>query len=761
MQVSYHKYLLAFITVFLLFFYSCSVKKYIPEDELLYTGGEVIVKDSIKIEDKKSLTYELQSLLYPEPNKKVLGFYPGLLYHYKAQKEKVGFIVRFMNKKIGEKPVYLSSVKTENTESLIENRLQNSGFFESEVNSSLLKDSSSQTAKVNYEIIIGKPYELENYIVEIDSVDEQDSIPIFKELKSSLTETILKKGSPYDLSAFVSERERIDQYLKKRGYYNFNSNFILFQADTNLNQNKKYNLYLKLKLGVPLKSKVPYRLNKVEVLPNITKDTATKNQTSVIVDSIVFIQNKVFFKPNRLQPFVLLKPKQFYDPVRSKYTSRRISSIGTYKFINIEYTELDSLNKDSMKVRYIDAKISLSPLTKRAIRAELQGVTKSNNFTGPNVGITYINRNVFKGGENFSATGKIGYEKQFGNNTNGSNSLQLGLSTSMTYPRLLFLGKFEKYFKHAVPKTKINLSVDYFRRSQLYTLNSYATSLSYIWNASSNISHQLDPIKINYLQLGNRSDIFNSILEGNPFLKRSFEQQFIAGLTYSFTFNELTKTNQKGRFNLKFNFDIAGNTLSLFGKKQELDSTKSVLGLPYAQYIKGDVDLSYHYKITKKGQEVVARIFGGIGIPYGNSTSMPYVKQYFSGGAYSVRAFQIRGIGPGTYNPTDENNLFFDRSGDIKLEGNFEYRFPIYSYLKGALFIDAGNIWNLNNSLEGGLFTSEFMSQLGVGNGFGLRVDVQGFVIRLDLATPLKRPSSNWDFDYQNPVFNFAIGYPF
>lgn len=755
------KYRFLMIVFTLMALYACSVKKYIPKDELLFRGGKVSIQDTLKFKGKSGLENELQSLLYPEPNKRILGVYLGLRYHFKAQKEKPGFVIRFLNKKFGEEPVYFSDVDIESTEDLMENRLQNSGFFDGKIATSIRKDSSSRTVKTNYTVVIGKPYELENYVIEIDSIDKLDSLPIYYELNNSLSETILKKGSRYDLDAFKAERNRIDQYVKQRGYYNFSSSFILFQADTNLNMNRHYNLYLKLKQGVPLKSKVPYVLDKVEVYPNVAKDTSNIQPDTTLIENVTFIQGEVFFKPKFLRMYILLEPGQRYNPEKSKYTSQRISSIGTYKFVNINYEEVDSIGSDSLKLRHLNAKISLSPLTKRSIRAELQAVTKSNNFTGPNLGVTYLNRNVFKGGENFSATGSIGYEKQFGNKTNGSSSLQLGLSTSLIFPRLVFPGNLEKYFRYAIPKTKVTVSADYFRRTKLYSLNSYSGSFGYFWNANSYASHQFNPINITYLQISKKSDVFNSILDENPFLKRSFEQQFIVGLTYAFFYNELVNKQKKGRFNIKLNFDIAGNTLSLLGKKQGSDTIKSFLNLTFAQYVKVDLDLAYHYDITPKGQTIIGRVFGGIGIPYGNSRTLPYSKQYFSGGAYSVRAFQIRGLGPGVYDPVDNSNLYFDRSGDIRLEGNLEYRFPIISVLKGALFADAGNIWNLNDDLPGGKFTADFIHQFGVGAGFGLRVDVQGFVIRLDLAAPLKRPSEGWEFDYKNPVLNFAIGYPF
>ena len=766
MQKRIFKYYLFLAVLAMATLYSCSVKKYIPEGEYLFRGGKVKLQDSVKNKDIPGLEKELKSMLYPEPNTRFLGLYPGLHYHFKAQKKigqnkKPNFILRWLNKKIGEEPAYFSDVNLENTDDLMVNRLQNSGFFYSQISSTVKKDSNSRTVKTNYTVVIGKPYHLDSYTVVLDSMDKLTPPPVYEKIRNSLSETILKKGSRYDLGAFKAERNRIDQYLKKRGYYNFNSSFILFQADTNLNKNRTYNLYLKLKTGVPQKSKVPYVLDRVEVFPNVTKDTTGVQQDTTTIDDVDFIQSNVFFKPKRLRPFVLVKPGKLYDPLESKHTSHRITSIGTYKFVNINYKEIYPPGKDSLKLRHLNATICLSPLTKKSIRAELQGVTKSNNFTGPNLTITYLDRNVFKAGVNFSVAGNFGYEKQFGKKTSGSSSLQMGLNVSLTYPRLIFPGNLGIYFRYSIPKTRISIGYDYYRRSKLYSLNSYSTSFGYIWTANRFVTHQLDPIRINYVKLGQRSPQFDTILDANPFLKRSFEQQFIAGLNYTFIYNELNNNQKKGNFYIKFNFDIAGNTIGIFGKKRDSDTTKSFLGLPYAQYVKGDIDLSYHYDIGHSGNVLVGRFFGGIGIPYGNSQTLPYVKQYFSGGSYSVRAFQIRGLGPGVYVPNDNSNLYLDRSGDIRLEGNFEYRFPIFSVLKGALFADAGNIWNINDNVIGGKFTSDFINQLGVGAGFGLRVDIQGFVIRFDLAAPLKSPTTKWTFDYKNPVFNFAIGYPF
>lgn len=749
------------ISMLLLLAYSCAVKKYVPKDEFLYRGASIHVNDSLPSEEKDILQAKLDNLLYPNPNFKLLGLYPSLHYYYKAQQEHPGFINKFLNKKIGEEPVYLSDVDLPNTEDLIFNRLENNGFFGSRVNSSVEIDSSGKTARAAYEVAVPEPYRMANDTYEIET-DSLDSLPIFDRIRESLSETLIKKNNRFSLARFTAERQRIEAYLKKKGYYNFNSNFLIFEADTNRYKDRRYDLFLKVKNEVPDLALVPYKIDEVNVYPNTSLKKEEQASDTVVVDSVNYIQDELFFKPKRLAPYVLINPGQLYSPKLSKYTSRRISSIGAYKFVNIQYNQTDSIT-DSLGFRHLKNDIYLSPLNKRAIRLELQGVTKSNNFVGPGIAATYTNRNLFKGGEILNLTGSLAYEQQFSSgDQSGLRSIEVGFKPTLVFPRLLFPINIDNRFKYAIPKTKISAGVSYLDRSKLYTLTSFSTSFGYIWQANRYVTHKLNPINIDYVRLGNTSQEFEDILHKNQFLRQSFEQQFIAGLTYSFTYNELVDQNRRGKFYFNFNFDIAGNTISLFGKDNE-DGIKTFLGLKYAQYAKADIDVRYHYDVGHSGQVLVGRIFAGAGLPYGNSKVLPFVKQYFSGGPYSVRAFKIRSLGPGSYKPEEVGNSYFDRAGDIRLEANLEFRFPIISFLKGAIFADAGNVWlmNKNKDLLGGEFESDFYKELGIGTGIGLRVDIQSFVIRFDLAAPLKSPTTSWDFQYDEPVFNFAIGYPF
>lgn len=756
MKINSIKILILFVPTFFLI-QACSVKKYIPEDERLYTGATIEMESDSEIERKKQLEAVLEEALTPKPNKKILGMRPGLYFYYKMQQENPGFINRFFYKRLGEEPVYQSDVEPIEVQEILINRLENRGYFYS--NATHEFDEKDKKASITYHLELPEPYRMVNY--KVDSLPE----PIDSQIRQAVEKTEITSDLQFNLTAMKLERERIDNELKLNGYYNFNPSFLIFEADTNQYGAKKFDLFLRLKNEVPEESLVPYRIAKLNVYANY------HSEDTISVDSVRFnnknyINSSGFFKPELLDPFIVLEEGQYYNPELSRNTARRISSIGVYKFVNIQYNEIRESLTDSLGL--LEANLYLSPLNKRAVRIELQAVTKSNNFTGPGLAVTYSNRNLFKGGETLNTTARLGYEFQMGGKESGTkSSLELGLKNDLILPRVLFPIKINTdFFKYNIPKTKISLEGNYLSRTALYALFAASGQFGYSWQANKYVHHEIIPLSINYTRRVRSSAEFDLILEQNPFLRQSFEQQFIPGGLYSFTYNGMLDAYKKHQFYFNGNIDIAGNSFSLLAKSDE-NGKKKIFDTEFAQYAKADIDFRYHFKVGSD-QVIATRLFGGYGLPYGNSEVMPFVKQYFSGGPYSVRAFRIRSLGPGTYTPDDGSVGYYDQSGNIRLEANIEYRFPIISFLKGAVFADAGNIWNSKGNEVYNYqdkFTSNFINELGMGAGVGVRVDVQGFVLRFDFAAPFHDPSREKDarykFQYKETVFNFAIGYPF
>lgn len=740
---------------------SCSVKKYIPEDKLLYTGAALEIKADPPVVNLKEFKHKLQQVLLPEPNNELLGVRFGLYYYYKAQNSP-NFINKFLNRKFGGEPVYLSDVSVVDVEELLKNRAENSGFFYSRVNSEIIRDFDAKTASALYTLELKQPYTMAEYKVDIG-----DSLQIASAIKKEVSQSLFSPGMRFDLTTMKAERVRIDERLKEKGFYNFQSQLLIFEADTNQYDDRKFDLFLELKEGSPRKAIIPYVIEEINVFTNYDI-----NNDSIVLDTVRynemnFIRSELFFKPKRLAPYILLEEGQLYNPQDSRYTGRRLSTIGSYQYVNIRHEILDTITEEDTIGRLV-TNIYLSPMNKRAIRAELQLVSKSNNFAGPGLAVVYTDRNMFNGGEMINITGRFHYESQIASgNRESLSSILFGLQGDLFIPRLVFpISINNDWFRYSIPKTKISLGGDYLSRTGLYSLGSVFGSFGYFWDANRFVTHEFNPLVVNYVSLTNKTPEFKKILKENPFLQQSFDTQFIAGLTYRFTYNEMG-TFQTHQFFVNTNLDLAGNILNLLAKSGE-SGKKEVFGLKFAQYAKSDIDFRYHFNFGNE-ETIAARLFAGIGIPYGNSKIMPYSKQYFAGGPYSVRAFQIRSLGPGTYSPEEEESTsaYFDRTGNVRLEANVEYRFPIINFLKGAVFADAGNIWNTKDilALEGDEFSSDFFSELGIGVGTGMRVDIQNFVIRFDVAFPMHDPSlkagERWIYDFGDPVFNFAIGYPF
>ncbi|WP_188467339.1 BamA/TamA family outer membrane protein [Marivirga lumbricoides] len=761
---------IAIIIVLSIISYSCNTLKRLPENELLYTGAETSVEGEAPRKYKKQVEDKIEGLAIPKPNSKILGMRLGLWAYQKVERGEAGFYAKWVNKRIGEEPVLMSDVEPEQVEKLYYNRLENLGFFYGEVESDTIH--KKETGSATYVVRPGDRLMISDYTYRSYGDTTLDSL-ITAHVKE---QKIILPDQPYTLEKLTTEREAIATYLKENGYYYFVEKYLLYTADSIETAQDNYaSLTLSVKQSTPEDALLRYKIGDITVYPkySIKLDSGSSKTDSTVYKDVTFIQEDTFFKPYRMYPYLLINEGDFYAQENEEFTLRRLNSLETYRFVNIRYEE-DSVKENG--IGFLNTSLYLSPTNKRAFRAELQGVSQSNNFAGPTFNVEYENRNLFRGGEIFTVRGKVGYQAQLsGRETSGLSNFETGIGGELTFPRLIAPGKLESRFRYSVPRTKANLSYDLLRRVKLFTLHSFLAELGYQWKGNAYVTHTINPISINVINLSKSTAEFDSILSNNQLLQSSFDQQFIAGLNYSFEYNKLIRAEKVSRFYVLFNADFAGNTISLVKKiGGESGPEQEFLGQQYAQYSKLDVDVRHYLNIGEESH-FVSRIFAGFGFPYGNSESLPYSKQYFSGGPNSVRAFRIRSLGPGSFVPEESGSrgAFFDQAGDIKLEANLEYRFPLVSVLKGAVFTDAGNVW-LKNGGPTKEFSKNWIDQVAVGAGIGLRVDIEFFVIRLDVATPLRKVDGNGNFFWQdnfnlgskswrqdNVIWNFGIGYPF
>jgi len=422
----------------------------------------------------------------------------------------------------------------------------------------------------------------------------------------------------------------------------------------------------------------------------------------------------------------------------------------------------------------------MTPLPKHAFRAEIDLITKSNNYSGPRLDVSALDRNTFGGAEllNLSLSGSI--EAQLSGNSKNLFSYSVSPKAELYFPRFIVPFKLKQSGMY-IPKTHLSLAFTFLKRLNYFDMRTLQFIYGFKWKEDIRKEHDFNPISVSYSSTANESPEFLALLEANPYLKKSYAAQFIAGASYIYTFNEQVLTGKKMQFFFQLTSELAGNAFSLAkivtGNKISSDKPLKVAGSVYSQYARLSMDGRGYYNFRNKNKMII-RLFMGVAVPYGNALVLPYTKQFFSGGPNSIRAFQINSVGPGTFRQQANQSGFLQLGGDIKLEMNTEFRFTIYRFFKGALFTDAGNVWLLksNPATTGTPFVfSGFAQEIAVGAGVGIRLDVSFFVLRFDLAAPLRKPwleeKNNWVIDEislgnagwrrDNLILNVAIGYPF
>ena len=739
---------------------SCTGLKAVPEGDYLYTGAKVKIDDKdIKKRDKNAVKDEINKLLIPKPNKSFFGIRPGLFFYNLAgdvKKEK-GFR-HWMKYKLGEEPVLFSKVDLDYNTDIIQNYVENIGYF----NATTTADSTSRkkTAKAKYNVTLRKQYIIKSITL------PSDSSVLSKEINKSMHRTILKVGKPYNLQNIKNERTRIDVRLKEKGFFYFDENYLLFQVDSTV-ANHEVDLIMKIKSEIPAVAQKQYRINDIIIYPNFTiNDTVNKNSDSAFVykDFKIYDREKMF-KPKIYDRTLYFHKDDLYNRTNHNLSLNRLVTLGTFKFVKNQFTVVEG--KDG----YLDATYYLTPLPRKSIRFEVLAKTNSANYNGSEINMNWSNRNTFRAAELLTISTFVGIETQFSGQNKGFNVYRFGGEANLIWPRFIVPFKLESA-SGFVPRTKLNLFYENQVRVKLYHLNTFKSSFGYIWKESERKEHELKLTEITYVNSSSVSDLYNQQILANESLGKVIEEQLIFGPSYSYTFTNTMQKQKKHTFYFKGSLDFSGNFAGLIMGATSSTDPKEILGVPFSQFTKLETDFRHYLNLGGELQ-VASRAIIGVGYAYGNSRELPFIKQFFVGGTNSVRAFRARSVGPGVHDESTQNSTFLpDQSGDIKLELNTELRGKIYNFIKGAVFVDAGNVWllNENSNKPGGQITSKFMEQLAIGAGVGLRFDFSFLVLRTDLAFPLKYPTERefnnfvpldktWRKD--NLMFNLAIGYPF
>ena len=755
--------LLTFFCLILAVAASCSTTRRLGKDDILYTGVKKIDIQTPSKEQKPApgLASAVKDAVNVAPNNALYSPYlrwpfPLGLWVYNNWSNPKKGLKHWLYEKLVAEPVLISDVRPEVRVKMIDELLDNQGYFQGNATYSLVQGKNKKKARILYNVQTGPEYI-------IDSVELLPDSTRLCHLIDSTARTLsyLQPGQRYSTDSLSDVRVRIANAVRNRGYYFFQPDYIEYLADSTISP-RKIALRMTIARNVPSFALRSYRTGSVTT-------TIHRNQGGGLPDTTETPRGKIIrMMPSKLRDGLIpecitFRRGKIFSVRDMNRTQTYLSRLGIFNGIEINVAP-DSTEADMLNVM-IDC--TFDKPWEAAI--EVNATSKSNSYIGPGLDFRVMNRNTFGGGEQLSLDLTGSYEWQTGRDRSSVfNSYEVGLTGSLSFPRLL-APKFIPRSRRQLNWTRIQLGGDLLNRPHYFSMYQFNTAFTYDWRASRHVTNSWTLFKLSYVNLMRTTEEFDSIMNANQAIAQSFRSQFIPQMQFNYVYDRMI--NPDNGINWQFTLQEAGNIFwSIYeacGKKGE----KKLFGTPFSQFVKGQTQLVWNRRL-RGDNWLVTRVAVGAAHAYGNSTQVPYSEQFYVGGANSVRAFTVRSLGPGSYRvPKDQINGYFDQTGTFKFEFNVEYRFPIFGPIHGAMFLDSGNVWLLKNDPErpgGKLEGKSFFKDLAVGTGVGLRLDISMLVIRGDLGIGIHAPYDTGKRGYYNMesfkkslAFHLAIGYPF
>jgi len=730
---------------------------------------------TIKKNVKQISEDDLLGYIKQKPNRKILGVFRFHLSVYnfanagkpRKWKKRIGEIV-------GEEPVIFDPYLSQRSCEQMNRFLINKGYPKSEVHFDTIP--GKKKIKVIYRINEGNPLKIEKVNYEIN--DEIIASYILNDTVNSL----LKKDAVMDIEKIQSERLRITNMLKDKGYFFFTKEDIIYNADTTVIKDKAVLTTLIFdKKDSLYPGRHPYTINSINYFVGFDPKEALEKGSGYFNEFKsteyngyrFFYKEKLNYRPKVLLRAISIQPGQTYKMKYVNSSYRGLTSLKSFRLVNIQFSDTGyNVTPDK---RMLDAFILLTMLPKQSYQVEAVGTHSSGNL-GIGGNFIYQNRNTFRSCELLDIKFNGAIERQtvvIEENDEQIqeylpfNSLELGGEASLFFHTFLFPFTPENFKIKHHPKTSLTLAYNYQQRPDFSrTISNVA--FGYVWEGStSGRKHYINPIEINFVQLPYISTKFKNSIR-NTFLENSYSDHLVVESSYSYILSDLHPFNTKDLIFIRATFESAGNILGSIapeiGLPKNENHSYTVLNTPFAQFLKCESDFRY-YKNLWFGQKLVYRLFAGAGYPYGNLDVLPFEKRYFCG------AWRVRSLGPGS--SSAEGSKYANQTGDIKIEANLEYRFKLFWVIEGAMFADAGNIWDIykQEDRENGVFVpSTFINDIAIGTGLGLRFDFSFFIFRLDWGVKVRDPSmpagsriiiNDGNISPSDHAFNIGIGYPF
>ncbi|MBN2485241.1 MAG: BamA/TamA family outer membrane protein [Bacteroidales bacterium] len=747
--------MLLFTAISLLF--SCSPSKDLAE------GKYLLNKNHYSFEGQRIDPATLKRYERLSPNKRIFGIrFHMHLYNLSNPSKNKG--LHPWLRKIGEAPVLFDSNLVKLNIGNFTKYLSDIGYNSATVKSNLVKKNNKKI-NVQYKLNLGEPTIINSFLYSFEDASIQGYI--FADTANAL----IKASMPFNKQLLQAERARLETLMKNNGYYKFSKEYIYFNV-SELGAPNKVDVQLIIKQNLsgqfdPVARVRPHRqyfIDKVYIMPDVNKAQDNELPDTVQYNRYTILYNgEKIINPSALSSASRLQPGNLYALSDVDKTYSNFSALGLFRFINIRLIEN---NDDDDKQASLDCRIDLSMRERQSYGFEVVA-TNSSGDLGMRGNLTYHNYNIFRGGEHFQI-GVSGAVESLRNRLNLDPMQEIGIFSRFETPKFFFPISGEIQRKYS-PRTALQLAYNN-QQQPKYTRTIANASFGYIWKGNVYNRHSFYPIDFSLVKIPGAIDsaYYANYVKGKR-LEYSFINHTILSMRYIFEYNTQSRGNNRNYVYLRSSVESAGPLVSLVNQNTNWVADSLFFGVQYSQYARSDVDFRF-FNVISPSTKLVYRLYGGVCLPYGNSRAMPFEKMFWSGGPYGIRAWGENSLGPGS---TPDSMYMNNQVGDIKLEGNIEYRFKLFWKLEGALFVDAGNVWLLKdeNLSPGAAFhVNSFLNDLAIGTGFGTRFDLSFILLRVDFGYKVKDPARlagekwifrNDNYRLKNISVQFGIGYPF
>ena len=783
-----HAFLPFYLFVLLLLLVSCSMTKNIPEGDQLFIGLKDVVYEDYEPNDNFTTTQEeVDAALATAPNGSLFGssyyrlpFSLGVsIWNHYSEKDS-GF-ARWMTKTFGQQPVLMSWVNPELRASVAKSVLRNHGYFGAYVDYECITQKNPKTAKIAYNVYPGRLYTLDSVFI-VGFPAEADSL-----IQSTASESYIKKGDAFVVSNLDAERQRISTLLRNNGYYYYQPGYASYLADTFV-VDGKVQLQLKLANDIPQVATHKWYIGNIGI--NMRK-TARDQYTDSISRRFITIRYSGKKPPVRtrvLMADMKLRHRDLYNNDNYLQSVSKLNAMGLFSSVNLAFTPRDT----TALCDTLDLTLNCTFDKPWDFYVETNFNARTIGRMGPELRMGVTRRNAFRGAEKIDVNFHGSYEWATSNNSSGMNNYEYGADASVEFPRIIapFFGgnrvrrdsqgrAIRRQRFYSTPSTLAKASTDVIYRPGYYKMHVVSGEWTYKWQTSAQSRHEFSPLTVKYQFMNSHTDEFSDILQNNYYLAVTMQDHFIPEMRYTYIYNSPSHYLHPIRW--ESTVAESGNVVALYDVimgREWNEQGKEMFKTAYSQFLRFETDFTKTWTLNAQSK-LVGHVNVGVIYAYGNSKWIPNSELYYVGGANNVRAFSVRGIGPGNFPGIPMKSLsYMLQNGDTKFVCNLEYRRQLFGSLQGALFLDAGNVWYLfdNYGSDNDIMSQydvkfkfkNFLNQMAVGTGIGLRYDLNFLVLRLDWGVALHLPFETTRSGFYNVerfgnshTLHFAIGYPF